>query len=188
MKKVVLLLLICTFLITGCSVKKADEVTDAEIFASEYAISKDNVFKYASIDEVVELLESGTGIVFFGNSDQEGSSDIVKMFSDLVEDKEIDEVYYYNPTVIRDDVTEEYDVLINLLGDNLTITDEGDSYLEIPSVYFVKSGEIIGYNDEASKIMDIEDEDMEEFKNNLKDSYLELIAEYIGEDIEKGID
>lgn len=182
MKKVVLLLLILLFLITGCSVKKADEVTDAEIFASEYAISKDHVFRYASVDEVIELLDNGTGIVFFGNSDQEDSLNVVKLFSSLIEEESIDEVLYFNPIVIRDDNTTDYDKITELLGDNLTITKDGDSYLEVPSVYFVKDGSIIGYNDDASKIVEIEEEKLNEFYENLEDEYLNLIKEYLNDD------
>lgn len=181
MKKVVFLLLVCVFLITGCSVKKTEEVSDAEIFAAEYAISKDNVFKYATIDEVVSLLESGTGIVFFGNSDQEDSLNIVKLFSGLVENKGIEEVFYYNPIVIRDNETDDYGKLIGLLGDNLTITEEGDSYLEVPSVYFVKDGKIVGYNDEASKIYEVDETTLVEFEENLREEYLKLIDQYIDE-------
>ena len=182
MKKVVIFILVLMFFVSGCSIKKAEEVTDAEIFASEYAISKNNVFKYASIDEVISLLEDETGIIFFGNSDQECCSSFVKLFSDLVDKEGIEEVYYYNPTVIQDDYTDEYVELINLLGDNLTITDEGDSYLTIPSVYFIRDGNIIGYNDKASLIMNVEDEKLEEFMEDLENDYLELIAKYLNEE------
>lgn len=182
MRKVVILVLILIFFMSGCSIKKAEEVTDAEIFASEYAISKNNVFKYANVDEVISLLEEGTGIIFFGNSDQECCSSFVKLFSDLVDKEGIEEVYYYNPTVIQDDYTDEYVELINLLGDNLTITDEGDSYLTIPSVYFIRDGNIIGYNDNASLIMNVEDEKLDEFMQDLENDYLELITKYLNKE------
>lgn len=182
MKKIVFLLLILLFLTTGCSVKKADEVTDAEIFASEYAISKDHVFRYASISDIVDLFDSGTGVIFFGNSDQEESLNILKMFSSLIEKEEIGEVLYFNPVVIRDDMTNDYDRLTTLLGDNLTITDEGDSYLEVPSVYFVKDGEIIGYNSDAAKIAEVEEEKLESFYKHLKKEYLTLINQYLGKE------
>lgn len=182
MKKVGLLLLILLFLTTGCSVKRADEVTDSEIFASEYAISKDHVFKYASISDVIELLDNGTGVVFFGNSDQEDSLNILKLFSSLVENEEIDEVFYFNPVVIRDDKTSDYDRLTELLGDNLTVTEDGDSYLEVPSIYFIKDGEIIGYNDGASKIAEVEEEKLEDFYKNLKKEYLNLINKYLSKE------
>lgn len=184
MKKVIFLLLISVCLFTGCSIKKTNELTDAEIFAAEYSIGKDNVFAYATIDDVFSIFDGGTGIVFFGNSDQENCTSIVKLFSDLVEETDISRVYYYNPTVIRDDKTLEYDNLLSLMGDNLSLTEEGDSYLSIPSVYFVKDGVIIGYNDDASKIMEIDDEEIDDFKEALKLSYLELIEEYNIESIE----
>lgn len=181
MKKVVILFIIM-FFISGCSVKKTDNVTDAEIFASEYAISKDNVFTYASIDEVLELFESGTGIVFFGNSDQDYLSDLVKIFSDLVEKKNISKVYYYNPVSIKNNEEDSYNQLINLLGDNLTIDDNGDGYLAVPSIYFVKNGKIVGYNDDALKMYDIDDEDdLEKFKNDYSENCLLLIEKFIRE-------
>lgn len=182
MKRVVILLFIIVFLLTGCSVKKANEVTDAEIFASEYAISKDHAFKYASLEEIFSLLENGTGILFFGNSDQEDSLNVVKMFSRIVEVKKVEKVHYYNPIVIRDDKTADYDRLTSLLGDNITVTENGDSYLEVPSVYFIKDGEIIGYSAEASKIHEIEDDKLNEFYVDLEKSYLELIDKYLSDE------
>ena len=66
MKKVVFLLLVGLVLITsGCSVKKTADISNAERFAAEYSVSKDNPFVYASVDEVLEVLKSGTGIIFF---------------------------------------------------------------------------------------------------------------------------
>ena len=182
MKKIVFLLLILLFLTTGCSVKKADEVTDAEIFASEYAINKDHVFRYASISDIVDLFDSGTGVIFFGNSDQEESLNILKMFSSLIEKEEIGEVLYFNPVVIRDDKTNDYAKLTKLLGDNLTITDDGDSYLEVPSVYFVKDGNIIGYNSDASKINEVEEDKLDEFYLDLENKYIELIDKYLSDE------
>ena len=184
MKKVVILFII-VFLVTGCSVKKANEVTDAEIFASEYAISKDHVFKYASLEEIFSLLENGTGILFFGNSDQEDSLNVVKMFSRIVEEKNIEKVYYYNPIVIRDDKTVDYDRLTSLLGDNLTITEDGDSYLEVPSVYFIKNGYIMGYSTDASMINEVEEDKLDDFYLDLENKYIELIDKYLsGENID----
>ena len=181
MKRVVILLFIIVFLVTGCSVKKTNEVTDAEIFASEYAISKDHVFKYISIEEIFSLLDNGTGILFFGNSDQEDSLNVVKMFSRIVEEKNIEKVYYYNPIVIRDDKTDDYDNLTSLLGDSLTITEDGDSYLEVPSVYFIKNGHIIGYSADASKINEVEDDKFDEFYSDLENKYIELIDKYLSD-------
>ena len=81
MKKLLcsLLVVISLFIITGCG-----KETDAEKFKKEYEklngqtigetnykypsveISKDNAIKYASYDEVLELLKSGTGVIYLG--------------------------------------------------------------------------------------------------------------------------
>lgn len=179
MKKVVLLVVISIFFITGCSVKRTEDVTDGEIFASEYAVNKDNVFKYATIEEVLSLFKDGTGVILFGNSDQDECYSVVKMFMDLVSENNISEVYYYDPTMIRDDGSKEYDELLNLLGDNLTITDD-DLELMIPSVYFVRDGEIVGYNDEAVLMLDIADEvELDDFLKVLENKYFKLIKKYV---------
>ena len=178
MKKVLLLLLICVFLITGCSVKKTNQMTDSEIFAAEYAIGKDNMFKYATIEEVFTLLEKDTGIIFFGNSDQECCLEAVELFSKLAATHQINEVYYYNPTVIKDNLTDEYYTLVDLLGYNLLPETTEDNYLNMPAIYFVKDGEIIGYNDDALQLMETFDDDLEKFKENLEVEYLKLIEEY----------
>ena len=73
MKKVVVLLIISSLLLTGCSIKKVEELSDKEKFAKEYNISKDNCFVYADYDKVLELLENQIAIILFANSDDENS-------------------------------------------------------------------------------------------------------------------
>lgn len=181
MKKVVLLLIISIFLITGCSVKKTEEVTDAEIFAAEYAISTKNVFKYATIDEVFDILNGGTGIIFFGNPDQEGCLEAVKIFSKLVDKHKISEVYYYDPSLIISDNSSEYHKLLDLLKGNLDIAEDEEMILNVPAVYFIRNGELIGYNDNVSEIESTE-ELGENFQDELERRYLNLIEEYIGKE------
>lgn len=181
MKKVVLLLIVSIFLITGCSVKKEEEVTDADIFASEYAVSKENVFKYATIDEIFAILNDGTGIIFFGNSDQDSCEEAIKIFSKLVDKYKISKVYYYDPTVIMSDNNSEYYQLLELLKIDLVVGKSEETALNIPSVYFVRNGEIIGYHNDVFKIESDEEFD-EDFHDELEKIYLNLIEEYIGEE------
>ena len=89
MKKIVIIMVISLFIFTGCSVKRTEEVSDAEIFASEYAISKNNVFKYATFDDVKTILTSGTEILFFGDSDLDSSLNTVKLFSEVLKNTEM---------------------------------------------------------------------------------------------------
>ena len=77
MKKVVVVIIIFSslLLINGCSIKKMEELTDAEKFANEYSISENNPFHYATIDEVLDLVtDNKSGILFLGDSDSEWST------------------------------------------------------------------------------------------------------------------
>jgi len=52
MKKVLLLFLCMIILVSGCEVKKMDEVTSADTFAREYSVSRNNPFVYASLNDI----------------------------------------------------------------------------------------------------------------------------------------
>lgn len=183
MKKVVFLLLVGFILLTGCSVKKTEELSNAEKFAAEYSISKDNPFEYATIDEVLDILESGSGIIFFGNSDCEWCVASAAILNQALTYKNVSKVYYYNPKNIREKNTKKYQKLLQLLGDNLE-KDESDSpYLYLPDVYFVRDGKIIGHNNDTATMNGTVDEALtDKNRKELKNKYLELISEYnIGE-------
>ena len=181
MKKIVIIMVISLFIFTGCSVKRTEEVSDAEIFASEYAISKNNVFKYATFDDVKTILTSGTEILLFGDSDLDSSLNTVKLFSEVLKNTDIKRVYYYDPITIKDEKSEKYLELLELLDGNLTIDEENEDnkgYLTVPSVYFIRNGNVIGYTDrvvQSSEDNVITDVAIEE----LKQDYLELINLYL---------
>ena len=64
MKKKLLLIipLVLTFILVGCT--KEEKETDSEKFAKEYTtITDDNYFVYRNIDEIIKILEHGTGAV-----------------------------------------------------------------------------------------------------------------------------
>lgn len=179
MKKVVFLLVISVVLLTGCSVKKTEDISGAEKFAAEYSVNKDNPFEYISIEEVLEIFKGGSGIVFFGNSDCEWCLETAKILNQAVVYKNIDKVYYYNPKDIREKDSSEYKELIKLLGDNLEKNEQGEAYLYLPDVYFVKNGKIIGHNNDTATMSGTVDEALsDENKKELKNKYLDLISEY----------
>ena len=44
-KKLLIILILILVCVSGCSIKKEKDLTDAEMFHKEYAVSKDNPFK-----------------------------------------------------------------------------------------------------------------------------------------------
>jgi hypothetical protein len=113
MKKLFILLL-CCLLLSGCSIKKTDELTSAEKFSIEYSIDVDNPFEYIVYSEVFDLLSDGTGVLFLGNSDCEWCIESAKILYDVVLDSEIDVVYYFNPNNLG---IKKYNALINLIDE-----------------------------------------------------------------------
>ena len=181
MKKLIVLCLAILVLVGGCSIKKASDVTDAEKFSVEYEVSKENPFIYAKIDDILQIFDNGTGIVFFGNPDSDWSKESAKIFEDALEYKNVSEkVYYFNPVKIRDDNTEEYQKLISEISDCLETNAEENPYLYIPDIYFVHKGDIISHNNDLASMEGYVDEVMTaKRRNEIKDKYIELLSKYI---------
>ena len=123
-KLVVITLLLSCCLLTGCSVKKVEEVTDAEKFAMEYDVSKENPFEYIDTKEMLELVENGSGMIYFGFPECPWCKETIHLFVDILKEKNVEKVYYYNPKKIREENTKEYKKLVKLLGDNLLEDEE----------------------------------------------------------------
>jgi len=171
MKKVLLLFLCMIILVSGCEVKKMDEVTSADTFAREYSVSRNNPFVYASLNDIYELLENGSGIIFFGNSDCDVCSVGAKTLTEVLMKNNIEEAYYYNPKKIMNSNNKDYKKLIKLLG----IDD-----FDIPSVFVLENGKIVDYNVDLAKLKE-EDIDLaldESTKKDLKSKYNTIIKKY----------
>ena len=65
---IVILIGIIIFLLVNNNIEKEEtKKSDAEKFAEEYTlVDKDNRFVYTEIDEIINILEEGTGIVYLG--------------------------------------------------------------------------------------------------------------------------
>ena len=170
MKKVVVVIAIFSLLlINGCSIKRTEELTDAEKFANEYSISQKNPFHYATIDEVLELVEDNkSGILFLGNSDSEWSAFCVKILNKVLNDKKVDFVYYFNPETVKDKNSKEF----KTITENLKVEEDSN----LPIVYVIKNGKIIDQVDYP--IHDDTSLDNKD-KKQLEDEYSDLISLYL---------
>lgn len=167
--------------------KNKVEITDAEKFASEYTtVSSDNVFVYKDIDEIINIMEHGTGIVYLGFPECKWCQAYVKYLQECAKEVGINKIYYYNILEDRTNNTEEYQKILSLLGENLQYDEEGNSRVFVPNVSFHINGEVIG-NDYETSLDTHELENPEEYwteeevtdlKNKLiplmKDIYKEL--------------
>lgn len=161
MKKKVLIISAIVLLLAGVGVglyfglrdkNKNDVVTDGERFAKEYTIvQNDNLFVYRKVDEIIKILENGTGVVYLGFPECPWCQAYVPYLNDVAVENGISRIYYYNILKDRTDNTEEYKKIMELLGEYVEYDAEGNKRIYAPTVIFVDNGTIVGMNSETAK-------------------------------------
>lgn len=143
------LLILC---LGGYYLLKESDPTDAIKFSEEYpSVSKDNVFVYRDIDEIINILKSGTGVVYLGFDECSWCQAYVPILNEAAKETGIEKIYYYDILDARKDHTDKYQEILNIIGDHLQYDDEGNPRVYVPDVSVVKNGAMIEHDYEASK-------------------------------------
>lgn len=156
--------------------KNSENNSDNIKFAKEYTeVGEDNVFVYKDIDEIINILKYGTGVVYLGFPECPWCQAYVKYLNDTAKEANIEKIYYFNILEERKNNTEKYQEILSILGDNLQRDEEGNLKVFVPNVSFVVNGRIIGNDNETS--LDTKgfenpsdywtDEEVSELKNTL---------------------
>lgn len=147
-KKILLILpIVMTFLLIGC----AKEETDAEKFAKEYtSLTADNYYVYRESEEIVKLLEHGTGVVYLGFPECKWCQAYVPVLNEVADIEGLEKIYYYDILEARKNNTTDYQKMVEILSEYLQYDDEGNKRIYVPAVIFVSRGEIVGFDDETA--------------------------------------
>ena len=139
------------FVLAGC-LKFQNAQSDAERFASEYStVARDNPFVYKSAQDIIDVIEHGTGVVFLGFPSCPWCQAYAGTLANVAKNNGLDKIYYYNIYDARQNNTEDYQKLVTLLGANLQYDEDGHRRIYVPDVVFVIDGRIIGNDLETSK-------------------------------------
>ncbi len=131
--------------------KDKKTASDMEKFSAEYhEVAKNNVFVYRNIDEIINILEKGTGIVYLGFPECKWCQRYTKYLNEVSMDMGISKVYYYNIREDRKLNTENYQKIVSILENYLQNDEEGNKRIYVPSVIALKKGEIVGFDDETA--------------------------------------
>ena len=157
------------------------EKTDSEKFKEEYSeVRSDNVFVYKDIDEIIKIMENGTGVVYLGFPECPWCQAYVKYLDEVASEVGIESIYYYNILEDRKNNTEGYQRLVEILGDYLQYDMEGNKRIYVPNVSFHIAGEIIGVDYETSldthDLSDPSEYWTDEEVENLKNTLTELMT------------
>jgi len=129
-----------------------EKQTDAERFAADYEeIDEDNVFVYKDVDEIIKIMENGTGVVYLGYPECPWCQEYVKYLNEVAKEVGIDKIYYGNTKKIKEEDMDKYHKLISILSGHLQFTDEGEEWIFVPNVSFHIDGKIIANDYETSK-------------------------------------
>lgn len=147
-------LIVCTILVTfliynGCTKNsKGDNIK----FSEEYqSVGEKNVFTYRTIDEIINIMEKGTGVVYLGFPECPWCNAYVKYLNEVAQEVGIEKIYYYNILEDRINNTSGYQKIVSILKDNLQTDEEGYPRIYVPNVSFHIEGKIIGNDYETSK-------------------------------------
>ena len=137
---------------------KIDEHSKKEYMSIN--IDEDNPFVYITVDEVINKLQKGTSVIYFGFPECPWCRNLVPVLIDAAKELGVDKIYYYNAVKIRDtkelddegniittkEGTKEYNKIVELLYDYLPeykgLEDESVKRLYLPTVVFIKDGEV----------------------------------------------
>src|SRR5574344_237503 len=160
--KKILLIIMAILLITGCT-KKENSVTSEDItplvtdtskFKTEYEegnngiivnVSDDDKIKYVTPSEVLNILTSGTGIIYFGRPTCPWCRNVVPVLLEVARTNNLT-VNYLNPGEITGDDVKDYVKVKEALDSYLDYDEDGTKSLHIPDVYFVYNGKILGHH------------------------------------------
>lgn len=179
MKRKVLLviILLLTLTLTACK----ENISDSQKFAEEYTeVPEYNVFVYKDSEEIIKILEHGTGIVYLGFPECPWCQAYVPILSEVADIEGIDKIYYFNILNERKENTQNYQKMVSILSDYLQYDDEGNKRIYVPAIIAVIDGQIIGFDDESSYDTlgydDPKDYWTEDRKENLKKRLTEMIS------------
>lgn len=137
---------------------KTINLTDSEKFKKEYSsVSKNNIFVYKNADEIIKILENGTGIVYLGFPECPWCLSYVPMLNDIAKSHGIKKIYYFNIKDDRANNTKEYQTIVKILKDYLDYDDEGNKRIYVPEVVFLLNGKILGSDNETANGMTSDD-------------------------------
>lgn len=149
---IVILIAVVIFLIVR-NIDDTDNLIneDAAKFAQEYTlVDNDNVFVYADFEEIINVLESGSGIIYFGFPECKWCQNYVSYLNEVAKEKNVSEIYYYNIREDRADNTENYLRIVDYIREYLEVDEDGNPRIYVPAVVFVNGGTIVGFDDETS--------------------------------------
>ena len=120
------------------------EITDSERFALEFPlVGIDNIFVFRNASETADILANGRGIVFMGFKECPWCQPFAVFLHEVAVEMGIEQIYYLDIREDRQNNTESYQRILNILTGRLRYDDEGRPRVFVPDLSIVSRGRII---------------------------------------------
>lgn len=130
-----------------------NDTNDAKRFKEEYTeVADDNLFVYRDAEQIIKILEKGSGIVYLGFPECPWCQRYAKYLDEVAKENNIEKIYYFNIYEDRKNNTDNYKKIVSILEKYLDFDEEGNPRVFVPDVTFVKDGEIVAHDNETSLI------------------------------------
>ena len=173
--------MLVAFIVLGNKDWKKVQPKDGVKFHEEYTkVPNENVFVYKTHNEINELLEKGTGVVYLGFPECPWCQAYVPYLNEVAMELDIKEIAYFNIKESRANDTVAYRKTVDLLKEFLPTNDEGIKRIYVPEVVVVEDGKILNHNNDTSMLSgsDISsywtESKVSEFKLDLRNMLLPL--------------
>lgn len=157
--------------------EKIFEKQDNILIYEEYrTISKENNFEYMTIEEAIDFVENGTGVIYFGFPECKWCRAYIPIIEEVAKEKYSEKIYYCNIKEDRNKNSKEYQMLVSKLEEYLNNDENGNKRIYVPDTYFIKNGNITGHINDTSMITDGEVEEYytDKVKDEMKDKLTKL--------------
>ena len=231
MKKLLFILFASLITLTGCtqtqpnngnsSQQQEEHTQDAAQFKTEYEeyngkttsngkeylnieLPEVNPIVYASYEEVMDVLENGTGVIYFGYPTCPWCRNVVPVLLESAKENRVKEILYFNAKEYRDtlrlnelgeievvtEAKEGYAELVAALGEHASVyeglNDDSIKRLYFPTVVFVKEGEVIAFHEgsvdsQEDPYIGLDEEQVKELKKIYKDGFIRALREVCDE-------
>lgn len=176
-------------------------------YFQELSIPKENPIKYATAKEVANVIENGTGVIYFGYPTCPWCRNAVPVLIEAAQKKSLDTIYYLNVNeyknmfAVKDgkvikikDEKEGYYDLLKVLDkelDPFIITSNGKNYevgekrIYVPFIVFVQKGKIVSTHQGTVTLNNGQtkyDALTEEQHKELLDTYISAMNKIVSED------
>ncbi len=115
-------------------------------------ITGKNLLDNKSVDEIVNILNNKTGVVFICNPKSDWCQYYAYLLNDVAIDRGIDKIYYTNIAEERNMNSNKYQRLVNALKDYIYTDDTNTKRVYMPNMTVVKDGKILANDNETSII------------------------------------